>query len=225
MLELFIGNKNYSTWSMRPWLVLKAFDIPFQEHFIAFDDFHLDRPFKQSILKINPTGKVPAVVNGDLVVWDSLAICEYLAELYPDKTLWPSDLQLRAQARSISAEMHSGFQMLRQLCPMNIEADLSTVGIKLWDEHQGLRDDVARIEQIWAKRPSGESFLFGDFSIADAFYIPVVMRFISFQLPVSASGQAYMETVLKLESVQQWIEQAKQEHQFVPVDEPYRKAP
>ncbi len=225
MLELFIGNKNYSTWSMRPWIALKTVNIEFKEHFLAFDDFEMNQPFKQAILKINPTGKVPALKHGALVIGDSLAICEYVAELYPEKKLWPKDQISRAKARSITAEMHSGFSTLRQLCGMNIEADLSEVGAKLWQEHPALRADVARIEEIWADRPEQDGFLFGEFSIADAFYVPVVMRIIGFKLPVSSSSQAYIENILKLDSVQQWIQQAKQEHLFVAIDEPYRKAP
>ncbi|ENU28743.1 hypothetical protein F991_03325 [Acinetobacter sp. CIP-A165] len=223
MYTLFIGNKNYSTWSMRPWILLKQAGISFQEHLIQFDDFELDSPFKTEILKLNPTGKVPVLVDGDVTVWDSLAICEYVAEQSPEKNLFPQDKKLRARARCISAEMHSSFQSLRNLCPMNIEADLAHIGQKLWAEHDQLRADVARIEQIWSERPSEDSFLCGEFSVADAFYAPVVMRFVCFQFPVSASSQAYMQKILSLSSVQQWIAEAKQEQMFVLVDEPYRQ--
>ncbi len=222
MRELFIGNKNYSTWSMRPWLVLKFFQIEFKEQLIPFDDFHPDQAFKQRILKVNPTGKVPALVDDGLLIWDSLAICEYLAESFPEKHLWPSDRVLRARARSISAEMHSGFTTLRNLCGMNIEADLSEVGQKLWQEHAALRADVARIEQIWSERPDDNGFLCGKFSIADAFYAPVVMRFISFKLPISKKTQQYMDLMLSVPAIQTWIVEAKQEQQFVAIDEPYR---
>lgn len=223
MYTLFIGNKNYSTWSMRPWILLKQAGISFQEHLIQFDDFELDSPFKTEILKLNPTGKVPVLVDSDVTVWDSLAICEYVAEQSPEKNLLPQDKKLRARARCISAEMHSSFQSLRNLCPMNIEADLAHIGQKLWAEHDQLRADVARIEQIWSERPSEDSFLCGEFSVTDAFYAPVVMRFICFQFPVSASSQAYMQKILSLASVQQWIAEAKQEQVFVPLDEPYRQ--
>ncbi|MCH7308585.1 glutathione S-transferase family protein [Acinetobacter sp. NIPH 1852] len=223
MYTLFIGNKNYSTWSMRPWILLKQAGVSFQEHLIQFDDFELDSPFKTEILKLNPTGKVPVLVDGDVTVWDSLAICEYVAEQSPEKNLLPQDKKLRARARCISAEMHSSFQSLRNLCPMNIEADLAHIGQKLWAEHDQLRADVARIEQIWSERPSEDSFLCGEFSVADAFYAPVVMRFVCFQFPVSASSQAYMQKILSLASVQQWIAEAKQEQMFVLVDEPYRQ--
>lgn len=223
MYTLFIGNKNYSTWSMRPWILLKQAGISFQEHLIQFDDFELDSPFKTEILKLNPTGKVPVLVDADVTVWDSLAICEYVAEQSPEKNLLPQDKKLRARARCISAEMHSSFQSLRNLCPMNIEADLAHIGQKLWAEYDQLRADVARIEQIWSERPSADSFLCGEFSVADAFYAPVVMRFVCFQFPVSASSQAYMQKILSLSSVQQWIAEAKQEQMFVLVDEPYRQ--
>ncbi|ENX39981.1 glutathione S-transferase family protein [Acinetobacter courvalinii] len=223
MYQLFIGNKNYSTWSMRPWLLLKQAGIPFQEHLIRFDSFEADSQFKTEILKLNPTGKVPALVDGERVVWDTLAICEYLAEQHPEHALWPQDKSLRARARCISAEMHSSFQGLRNLCPMNVEADLTHIGLQLWSEHAQLRADVARIEQIWSQRPGDDSFLCGEFSIADAFYAPVVMRFDCYQLPISASSQSYMQKILALPSVQQWIAEAKQEQQFVPFDEPYRQ--
>lgn len=223
MYQLFIGNKNYSTWSMRPWLLFTQAGIAFKEHLIQFDSFAADSHFKTAILKFNPTGKVPVLVDGDIVVWDSLAICEYVAEQHPEFTLWPQDTALRARARCISAEMHSSFQALRNLCPMNIEADLSHIGEQLWVEHAALRADVARIEQIWSQRPSTDSFLCGEFGVADAFYAPVVLRFVCFNLPVSAASQSYMQKMLSLASVQQWIAEAKQEQMFVPFDEPYRQ--
>ena len=223
MYTLFIGNKNYSTWSMRPWILLKQASISFQEHLVQFDSFEPDSQFKNQILKHNPAGKVPALIDGELMVWDSLAICEYVAEQHPELTLWPQDTVLRARARCISAEMHSSFQALRNLCPMKIEADLSHIGEHLWVEHAALRADVARIEQIWSQRPSTDSFLCGEFGIADAFYAPVVMRFECFKLPLSASSQAYMQKILSLASVQQWIAEARQEQMFVAFDEPYRQ--
>ena len=184
-MELYIGNRNYSSWSMRPWLVLEHFQIPFQEVLVPFDDFRANQAFKATISKVSPTAKVPTLLNDNMRIWDSLAICEYLAELYPDKALWPADLELRTKARSICAEMHSGFPNLRTLCGMNIEADLAEVGERHWAEHEKLRLEVNRIECIWASRNSKHGFLCGDtFTIADAFYAPVVMRFISYQLPV-----------------------------------------
>lgn len=212
MIELYIGNKNFSTWSMRPWLVLEHFGIPYVENLIPMDDFSLDKPFKQTMLKVNPTGKVPAIVHQNLTVWDSLAICEYLADLYPEKLLWPQDLNVRAYARAITAEMHSSFQNLRTLCGMNIQKDLSEKGQQQWAEHEKLRREVQRIEEIWASRPHVNSFLCGDqFTIADAFYAPVVMRFMSYQLPISTQAQQYIKTILTVPAVQKWIEQANNE--------------
>ncbi|KXZ65766.1 glutathione S-transferase family protein [Acinetobacter venetianus] len=221
--QLFIGNKNYSTWSMRPWILLTQANIAFEEHLIRFDSFEPESEFKTEILKLNPTGKVPALVDGDIVVWDSLSICEYVAEQNPEKALLPTDQKLRARARTISAEMHSSFQNLRNFCPMNVEADLAHIGQQLWNENAELRAEVARIDQIWSERPSDDSFLCGDFSIADAFYAPVVMRFVCYQLPISQSSQVYMQKILALASVQQWIDEAKQEQMYVPFDEPYRQ--
>lgn len=223
MLDLFIGNKNYSTWSMRPWLVLRHFDISFAEHLIAFDDFKLDSPFKKNILAINPTGKVPALKDDELLIWDSLAICEYLAEKFPEKQLWPRDQKQRARARSMSAEMHSSFMALRRACGMNLDADLSEVGAKLWLDNSQLQEDVKRIETLWSERPNPNGFLCGDtFSIADAFYAPVVMRFIGYGIPISELNQIYMQKILKLAAVQQWIAEAKAEHVFVACEEQYR---
>ena len=223
MLDLFIGNKNYSTWSMRPWLVLRHFDIAFAEHLIAFDDFKLDSSFKKTILAINPTGKVPALKDDELLIWDSLAICEYLAEKFPEKQLWPRDQKQRARARSMSAEMHSSFMALRSTCGMNLDADLSEVGAKLWLDNSQLQEDVKRIETLWSERPDPNGFLCGDtFSIADAFYAPVVMRFIGYGIPISELNQIYMQKILKLAAVQQWIAEAKAEHVFVACEEQYR---
>jgi len=128
MYQLFIGNKNYSTWSMRPWILLKQLGIPFQEHLIQFDSFEPNSQFKTEILKLNSTGKVPTLMHDDLIIWDSLAICEYIAEQNPEKNVLPQVRKQRARARCISAEMHSSFQSLRNLCPMNVEAILCTCG-------------------------------------------------------------------------------------------------
>lgn len=224
MFELYIGNKNYSSWSMRPWLVLKHFHIPFEEHLVAFDDFQIDHEFKQTMLKVSPTGKVPTLKHDDLVVWDSLAICEYLVEQFPHLNLWPIGLAQRAQARAICAEMHSSFQTLRTLCGMNIEADLAEIGKKHWLEQPQLQIDVHRIEGIWASRPQLAKFLFGnEFTIADAFFAPVVMRFLNYQLPVSENAQTYMKHMLTIPAIQQWISEAKAEKMFLEFQEPYRK--
>ena len=225
MLELYIANKNYSSWSMRPWLVLTAFNIPFQEHIIYFDRERSTGLFKQQLMAISDNAKVPILCDQGLKVWDSLAICEYLAEQYPEQALWPTDKAQRARARSISAEMHSGFATLRTLCGMNIRAELAEVGQRLWAEHAELRQDVTRIEQIWAERPDAAGFLCGEFSIADAFYAPVVMRFQTYALPISASSQQYMQSMLQHPALQAWVQAAQQEGRWVNYLEAYQTEP
>lgn len=226
MLDLYIGNKNYSSWSLRVWLVAKVFEIPFQEHWIAFDDFKTCSPFKQKISEVHAAAKVPVLTDGEVSIGDSFAICEYLAELYPEKQLWPENRVARARARSISAEMHSGFMGIRSACPMNIEADLSVVGRDLCQLDPRLNADLARIQAIWAERPMQDGFLCGaHFSIADAFYAPVILRLVGYGLAIDAVNRAYVQRILGLPALQQWIAEAKQEHCFVAIDEPYRKAP
>lgn len=219
--NLWIGNKNYSSWSMRVWLVLKHFDIVFNEHLIQFDGL-CDGKFKQTLSQITPAGKVPTLVWEGFPIWDSLAICEFLAEHFPNKKLWPDHFKDRARARSICAEMHSGFTTLRTLCPMNIDTDLTEIGLNLWHEHIDLRKDIQRVEQIWSERSGIDTFLFGDFSIADAFFAPVVMRVMSYGLPVSQASQSYIEKIIQVSAVSQWIVAAKEEKCFVESNEPYR---
>lgn len=224
MLTLYIGNKNYSSWSMRPWVLLKAFDIPFTEHKLLFDDFSANGEFKQSILQLSPAAKVPVLLDGDTTVWDSLAIAEYVAETFPDKALWPRDKKQRAHARAIVAEMHSGFGALRNACPMNIEAALAEVGQQLWQDNAALRADVAYLEQMWAGLlADGRDFLFGEFGIADAFYAPMVMRLHTYALPVSSITLAYVQRVQAHTAVAAWVADALKEHLWVAIDEPYRK--
>jgi glutathione S-transferase len=149
MLTLVIGNKNYSSWSMRPWVVLKQADIAFEEVMLRFDAFTPESQFKAALRPLSPTGKVPVLTDGTLTVWDTLAICEYLAEQFPEKTLWPTDPAARARARSVCAEMHSGFTGLRSACPMNIEAHLPEAGALIWRDQAGVRLDVARLVTMW----------------------------------------------------------------------------
>ena len=224
MLSLYIGNKNYSSWSMRAAVLLDAFGLAHTEHKLEFDDFSADGVFKQSIGKISAAGKVPVLVDGDITVWDSLAIAEYVAEAHPEKALWPQDKANRAHARAITAEMHSGFQALRNACPMNIEADLAEVGQGLWQENAGLRADVAYLEAMWGELlADGREFLFGRFCIADAFYAPVVMRLQGYGLPVNGVTQAYMARIQAHPAVDKWLQAALQEKLFVAIDEPYRQ--
>lgn len=223
MYQLYIANKNYSSWSMRPWLVLKAFNIPFEEIMLAFPAERDTGTFKRDVLSVNPNGKVPALVDDGLMLWDSLAICEYLAEQHPDRALWPKELKQRARARCIAAEMHSGFSGLRNACGMNIRANLADVGKSLWQENAELRQDVARIEQIWSERPQQNGFLCGEFSIADAFYAPVVTRLMTYALPVSESTQQYMQTMLQHPAMKAWMGAAMQEDAWVNYLETYQQ--
>lgn len=225
MYQLYIANKNYSSWSMRPWLVLKAFNLPFEEIIIPFPLERNTGTFKQDVLAINPNAKVPVLVDDGLMLWDSLAICEYLAEQHSDQALWPKDVKQRARARCISAEMHSGFSSLRNACGMNIRANLADVGKHLWRENEELHQDVARIEQIWSERPNMDGFLCGEFSIADAFYAPVVTRLMTYALPVSESTRQYMQTMLQHPAVQAWIDAALQEDAWVNYLESYQQKP
>lgn len=224
MLELAIGNLNYSSWSMRAWLLLQHFNIPFRERYLRFDGFEPDSVFKQSALALSATGKVPVLIDDDLVVWDSLAIAEYLAEQYPDRPLWPAERSLRAQARSVCAQMHSDFAALRTACPMNIEADLRQTGALIWRDHPEVRRDVAQIESLWeiSRALSGGPFLFREFSIADAFFAPVCMRIRGYGLPVSKQSDDYINRVATTPAVAQWVQRARAENDFLAFEEPYR---
>ena len=226
MFTLYIGNKNYSSWSMRPWVLLTQAGIPFQEHLVRFDSFEGDSRFKNEVRKVNPAGRVPVLVDDGLAIWDSLAIAEYVAEKFPDLALWPRDAKARAQARSVVAEMHSGFGALRSHCPMNIEASLPQVGALLWRDQAAVRADVQRICEMWTGllERSGGPMLFGEFSIADAFYAPVCMRLRNYALPVPGAVTDYIRRVCALPGVKAWIEGALAEHDFVAMDEPYRTA-
>ena len=199
-LKLAIGNKNYSSWSMRPWLALRANDIAFEEVFIPLYTGDAD---KQRIFAVTRSGKVPALIDGDVTVWDSLAIIEYLAERFPDARLWPENRASRAHARSISAEMHSGFMALRNECPMNLHRSVRAIALS-----EDARTNIARIQAIWleCRERHGKRgpFLFGAFGAADAMFAPVVYRFRSFAIEVASEVQAYMDTMLALPAVQEW---------------------
>ncbi|NCV13595.1 MAG: glutathione S-transferase, partial [Betaproteobacteria bacterium] len=162
-LKLYIGNKNYSSWSMRPWVLMKQVDIAFDEVMVRFDDFTPDSHFKQTMGKLSASARVPVLVDRDLVIWDSLAIVEYLAEQFPEHSLWPEDREARARARSVCAEMHSGFGALRSACPMNIEASLPEIGALALRDKAAVRNDLARIEQMWSSLLArfGGPMLFG----------------------------------------------------------------
>jgi glutathione S-transferase len=224
MLKLYIGNKNYSSWSMRPWVLLKQAGIPFEEVMVRFDAFDAQSRFKSEILKVNPSGRVPALVEDGWVVWDTLAIAEYAAEKFPDKQLWPQDAKKRARARSVCAEMHAGFGALRTHCPMNIEASLPEVGAVVWRDQPAVRSDLQRIIGMWTAllEENKGPMLFGEFSIADAFFAPVCMRIKNYALPVPGHITDYIRRVCALPAVKAWVEEALQEKDFVVVDEPYR---
>ena len=224
MLKLFVGNKNYSSWSMRPWVLMRQAGIDFEEHMVRFDSFDADSRFKQTLADLSPTGKVPLLVDGEVAVWDTLAIAEYLAEQFPEKNLWPKDKAARARARSVCAEMHSGFTGLRGNCPMNIEASLPEVGALLWRDKPEVRNDVQRLVQMWSGLldAHGGPMLFGDFSIADAYFAPVCMRFRTYMLPLPIAIADYVGRVSDLPGVAAWIEGALVEKDFLDFEEPYR---
>lgn len=205
--------------------------IAFTEQPVRFDSFEADSQFKQTILSVNPVGKVPVLVDSVLglnaAIWDSLAICEYLAETYPELHLWPIDKAARARARSMCAEMHSGLVPLRSHCPMNIEAHLPDVGARLLQDHADLRESLKRLVTMWQTvlTQHGGPMLFGSFSIADAFFAPVCMRLRTYALPLPPDVKAYVKRVVTLPSVSRWMQEAMAEKDFRPFEEPYRQAP
>jgi glutathione S-transferase len=223
-MQLYIGNKNYSSWSLRAWLLMRQSGIDFEEVKLRLA-FEADSPFKKELLRLAPTGKVPLLIDGDLAVWDTLAIAEYLAEKFPALQLWPADPKQRARARSLCAEMHSGFSALRNSFPMNLEASLPEVGQRILRESGSAAQDLARIEQMWTQQLgiSGGPFLFGRFCIADAYFAPVCARIRSYALPVSAPVAAYVARVYALPAFQEWLKEALAEHDFIADDEPYRQ--
>jgi len=202
-LKLVIGNKNYSSWSMRPWLALRANGIAFEEIFIPL--YTGEAADKERILSVSASGKVPALIDGDVTVWDSLAIIEYLAERFPEARLWPDDRAERAYARAICAEMHSGFLSLRNECGMNLHRPIRAVALS-----QDAQANVARIQEIWTdcRERHGErgAFLFGAFSAADAMFAPVVHRFRTYAIPVAPKARDYMETMMALPAFAEWTE-------------------
>ncbi|MFN3376773.1 MAG: glutathione S-transferase family protein [Burkholderiaceae bacterium] len=224
MLKLYIGNKNYSSWSMRPWVLLRQAGIAFEEVMVRFDSFDAQSDFKRTLGPVSPTGKVPVLVDGDLVVWDTLAIAEYVAEQHPDHRLWPADRAARARARSVCAEMHSGFTALRSHCPMNIEAHLPDTGALIWRDRPAVRADVARLVAMWSEllQAHGGPLLFGDFTVADAYYAPVCMRLATYSLPVPPHIADYVQRVQQLPGVKAWIDGALAEQDFLEFEEPYR---
>ncbi|MFI4932264.1 MAG: glutathione S-transferase N-terminal domain-containing protein [Burkholderiales bacterium] len=223
-MQLFIGNKNYSSWSMRPWVLMRHFEIPFDEVMVRFDHFQPDSTFKQRIAQVTPTGRVPVLVDDGLAVWDTLAIAEYLAERWPQHPLWPRGVRERARARSLCAEMHSGFSALRSACPQNIEASLPEVGHRVLQEQAAVRDDLQRVQAMWSEalRTSGGPFLFGGFGIADAYFAPLAGRIRTYGLPVEAVVQGYVERLFASPGVATYVRDALAEREFLDFEEPYR---
>jgi glutathione S-transferase len=207
-LALVIGNKNYSSWSLRPWIIMKHFGLEFQEIYITL----YQQGTAEKIRQYSPSGKVPVLIHNNLIVWDSLAICEYLAEVFPNYLWWPEDKYVRVVARSVSAEMHSGFHDLRQNMPMNCCAKLPGQGLT-----SAVQQDIDRITSIWqecrTKFSQDGDFLFGQFTIADAFFAPVVMRFITYDVQVDTISREYMQAILALSAMQEWLAATKSENQ------------
>ena len=199
-LKLVIGNKNYSSWSMRPWLALRASNIAFEEIFVSLYTGEAD---KQRLLDFSRAGKVPILLDGDVRVWDSLAIIEYVAERFPEKRLWPENPAQRAHARSISAEMHSGFAALRNECGMNLHRPVRAIELSA-----DARANIARVQEMWtdcrARYGQAGRFLFGAFSAADAMFAPVVHRFRTYAIAVTPETQAYMDTMMALPAFAEW---------------------
>jgi len=213
-LRLIIGNKNYSSWSLRPWIAMKTAGIAFEETVISLEA----SDFKAHIIALSGAGKVPVLLDGDVRVWESLAILEYLAEKFPDAGLWPAQEHARAHARAVAAEMHAGFLPLRRDLPMNVRRP-----VKPRPLDDGAGADVARIETIWkecrAQFGAGGPFLYGRFGAADAMYAPVVWRFHTYAVEVNAATRAYMDAVLALPASREWYEAGRREPWVLPHDE------
>jgi glutathione S-transferase len=205
-LKLILANKAYSSWSLRPWILMTHFKIPFEETVIA-----LDQPdTREKLLAYSPTGKAPTLIDGDVAIWESLAILEYLAEKYPKRPIWPETRAARALARALSAEMHAGFQPLRVHLPTNFRRSVQVRA--LTEEAQR---DVARIEAAWASTRRrfgrGGPFLFGAFCAADAMFAPVVNRLHVYAVPVAPQTRAYMDAIMALPAWQRWMTEAAPE--------------
>ncbi|HEY8006098.1 MAG TPA: glutathione S-transferase family protein [Methylocella sp.] len=210
-LTLIIANKAYSSWSLRPWILMRHFEVAFDEIVIPLAQDNT----RAELLRYSPSGKCPVLIDGDITIWDSLAIIEYLAEMYPEKPLWPKARAARARARSLAAEMHSGFAGLRSLLPMNMRRAVKRVALT-----PEASADVARLEQAFqqAREAFGQAgpFLFGDFSAADAMFAPIVNRLHVYDVPVVPATKAYMDAVMTLPAWQEWHTQAQVERWAIP---------
>ena len=208
---LTIGNKNYSTWSLRGWLACRLAGIDFEERMIPLDEAGT----AAAIAAVSPNRRVPCLEHGSVLVWDTLAIAEYLHELKPEAGLWPKDRAARAHARSLVAEMHSSFMGLRNRCPMDIRGQVPPINAPA-----EVLEDIARLEEAWAaaraKFGQGGPYLFGEWTLADCFFAPVASRCKSYGLPLSADATAYVEAVLAQSHVQEWVEAALKETWRIP---------
>lgn len=225
MLELYIGNQNYSSWSLRPWLLMRQLDVAFTTRKLRLD-WTDGSPFKRTLLAIAPSGRVPLLVDDGFAVWDSLAIVEYVAERFPGAGVWPADAKSRARARSVCTEMHAGFGALRGAFPMNLEARLPAIGPKLLAERPDVAADVRRMDALLAEavEAHGGPFLFGAlFGAADAYFAPVATRFRTYGVPASAATQGWIDHVLATPAFLEWEREALAEHDFIADDEPYRQ--
>ena len=213
-LELIIGNKNYSSWSLRPWIAMKTAGIAFEEEVISLDA----DDFKERVSRVSGTGKVPALVDGNVQVWESLAILEYLAEKHPSARLWPEDAQARAHARAIACEMHAGFVPLRRHLPMNMWRPVRPRALP-----PAVQSNVLRIEGMWAdcrkRYGAGGAFLFGAFGAADAMYAPVVSRFHTYGVEIGPVARSYMDAVMALPAWDEWRVSALDEPWVLAEDE------
>lgn len=218
-MKLVIANKVYSSWSLRPWLLMKQLGIAFEEALVPFGPTFDDPGWKRAVAAYTPAGKVPALIDGEFQVWDSLSIVEYLAEKRPDLAIWPRDAAARAMARSISAEMHSSFAALRGACPMNLGRRYAGR-----DRGPGVAADVARIAAIWREARTrfggqGGAFLFGAFCAADAMYAPVATRLDTYGFTLDADTRAYVDAILASDGYRAWLADALAEPWIVPEDE------
>lgn len=211
-MRLYIGNKKYSSWSFRPWIAMQTMGIEFEENLIPFNNDAVNPKYKE----FSPTSKVPALIDGDISIWESLAIMEYLAEVFPEKNFWPVDKTARAHARAICNEMHGGMVGIRSECPMNMAREISAIDIS-----DAVKKDVARIEEIWDECLStyGGPFLFGDFTNADAMFAPVVNRIEKYELSTHPTVIAYSKTMKELPAYKAWEKAGAAEEQVVEADE------
>lgn len=215
-LTLIIANQNYSSWSLRPWLLMRVHEIPFEAQLRPFDEANNMRDF----FEFSPTGKVPVLIADGQTIWESLAIMEFLAERFPQRALWPRDPEGRARARSLASEMHAGFPGLRGHCPMNMRRPPAPLSLGA-DAKAAVARDVARIEAIWSEAlaHSGGPFLFGEFGIVDAMYAPVVNRLAIYCLSEHPAVAAYSEAMRALSAWQEWETAGKAEPWIVAMDE------